>query len=57
LRKRRKKMEVKLGEAPSSKEENEVEAVQLVSVDLQRPPARCRASMVEDRVKLLQGLR
>jgi hypothetical protein len=32
LRKRRKKMEVKLGEAPSSKEENEVEAVQLVGL-------------------------
>ena len=29
-------MEVKLGEAPSSKEENEVEAVQLVGVDLRR---------------------
>jgi len=33
-------MEVKLGEAPSSKEEDEV--VQLVGVDLRRPPARWR---------------
>jgi len=50
LRKRRKKMEVKLGEAPTSKEENEVEAVQLVGVDRRRPPAMLRrgggASMV-----------
>ena len=35
-------MEVKLGEAPSSKEEDEVEAVHLVGVDLRRPPARWR---------------
>jgi len=28
----------KLGEAPSSKEEDEVEVVQLVGVDLRRPP-------------------
>jgi len=51
-------MEVKLGEAPSSKEEDE--AVQLVGVDLWRPPAILRrgggASMVKERVKLLHGL-
>ena len=35
-------MEVKLGEAPSPKEEDEVEVVQLVGVDLRRPPARWR---------------
>ena len=50
-------MEVKLGEAPSSKEEDEVEAVHLVGVDLRRPPAILRrgrgASMVKERVKLL----
>ena len=53
-------MEVKFGEAPSSKEENEVEAVQLVGVDLRRPPMMLRrgggVSMVEERVKLLHGL-
>ena len=46
-------MEVKLGEAPSSKEEDEVEAVQLVGVDLRRGRG---ASMVEERVKLLHDL-
>jgi len=42
LRKRKNKMEVTLGEAPSSlpKEEDEVEVVQLVGVVLQCPPAR-----------------
>ena len=35
-------MEVKLGETPSSKKEDEVEAVQLVGVDLRRPSARWR---------------
>ena len=35
-------MEVKLGEAPSPKEEDEVEVVQLVGVDLRRPPAMLR---------------
>jgi len=35
-------MEVKLGEAPSSKEEDEVEVVQLIGVDLRRPPAMLR---------------
>ena len=49
------------GEAPSSKEEDEVEVVQLVGVDLRRPPAMLRrggeASMVEERVvELLHGL-
>ena len=43
-------MEVKLGETPSSKEEDEVEAVQLIGVDRRRPPAMLRcgggASMV-----------
>jgi len=43
LRKRKKKKTaVKLGEAPSSKKEEEVEVVQLVSVDLRRPPAKLR---------------
>ena len=53
-------MEVKLGEAPSSKKEDEVKAVQLVGVDLRRPPAMLRrgggASMVKERVNLLHGL-
>ena len=53
-------MEVKLEEAPSSKEEDEVEAVQLVGVDLRRPLVILRrgggASMVKERVKLLHGL-
>ena len=53
-------MEVKLGEAPSSKKEDEVKAVQLVGVDLRRPPTMLRrgggASMVKERVKLLHGL-
>jgi len=40
LRKRKKKMEVKLGKAPSSKKEEEVEVVQLVGVVLRRPSAR-----------------
>ena len=54
-------MEVKLGEAPSSKKEDEVEVVQLVGVDLRRPPAMLRrgedASMVEEMVEILHGLR
>ena len=33
-------MEVKLGEAPSPKEEDEVDVVQLVGVVLRCPPAR-----------------
>ena len=46
-------MEVKLGEAPSSKKEDEV--------DLRRPPAMLRrgedASIVEEMVEILHGLR
>ena len=47
-------------EAPSSKEEDEVEVVRLVGVDLRRPPAMLwrggEASMVEERVVgLLHG--
>jgi len=53
-------MEVKLGEAPSSKKEEEVEVVQLVGVDLRRPPAMLRrggwALMVVEMVELLHGL-
>ena len=51
-----------LGEAPSSlpKEEDEVEVVQLVGVDLWRPPAMLRrgegASMVVEMVELLHSL-
>ena len=52
-------MEVKLGKAPSSKKEEEVEVVQLVGVVLRRPPVKLRrvgALMVDERVKLLHGL-
>ena len=35
-------MEVKLGKAPSSKKEEEVEVVQVGGVVLQRPPAKLR---------------
>ena len=51
-----------LGEAPSSlpKEEDEVEVVQLVGVDLWRPPAMLRRgggdSMVVEMVELLHSL-
>ena len=55
-----KKMEEKLGEAPSSKEEDEAEVVQLVDVVLRRSPATLRrgggASMVEEGRELLHGL-
>ena len=37
-----KKMEEELGEAPSSKEEDEAEVEQLAGVDLRRPPAKLR---------------
>ena len=54
-----KKMEEKLGEAPSSKEEDEGEVVQLVGVDLRRPPAMLRrrggCSMVGEMVELPHG--
>jgi len=54
-------MEVKLGEAPSPKEEDEVDVVQLVGIDLRRPPAMLRrgedASMVEEMVEIIHGLR
>jgi len=54
------KMEVKLGEAHSSKKEDEVKAVQLVDVDLRRPPAMLRrgggVSMVVEMMELLHGL-
>ena len=35
-------MEEELGEAPSSKEEDEAEVEQLTGVDLQRPPVKLR---------------
>ena len=48
-------------EAPSSKEEDDVEVVQLVGVDLRHPPTMLqgggRASMVGKVVELLYGLR
>ena len=54
------KMEEELGEAPSSKEEDEAEVEQLAGVDLRHPPAMLRrgggASMVGERRKLLHGL-
>ena len=53
-------MEEKLGEAPSSVEEYEVEVVQHVDVDLRHPLAmlqrRGGASMVGEEGKLLHGL-
>ena len=35
-------MEEELGEAPSSKEEDEAEVEQLTGVDLRRPPVKLR---------------
>jgi len=55
-----KRMKEKLGEAPSSKEEDEGEVVQLIGVGLQCPPVMLRrgggASMVGERRELLHGL-
>ena len=52
--------EVKLGETPSSKEEDKVEAVQLVGIDLRRTPAMLRqgggTSMVVEMMELFHGL-
>ena len=53
-------MEEELGEAPSSKEEDEAEVEQLTGVDLRHPPAMLRqgggCSMVEEKGELLHGL-
>ena len=49
-------MEEKLGEAPSSKEEDEAEVVQLIGVVLRRSSGKVGASMVGGLVELLHGL-
>jgi len=56
LRKRKKKMEVRLGKALSSKEED-VEVVQLVSIDTRRPPTKLRRGKGASMVELLHSLR